>query len=421
MASASSKTEECIRLVFEAVNKNSFSLLRKVKNTYSGIQLLTSLAECNEKGETPLAIAIKSNYVFVVKEIIKFLINVPDNVEHQLKPTFVINQLLQQIPIKQLIDTLIHEQFNPKWLMFISKIIIESNSLTQEDKIILLEVFGAALITRLCLGNFDEGDLEEALCGLECWREAMSLRYIPTEDGDDSLPKLPNVHVPSVLSSVIFGSAVEVATREELDLLQQDFERNYLTDVGMRIPCVKRMVIQALLVIRRISAQEHLGHPHWFYLQSLLDLAGFFREFEDRFHIKIYLFILEELNGFDPNLFSLRSFELFITTLRLVSYHFVSYLKVPSNSPEGRDLNYANLLMITKLSTKIQFNHPYFENSANTTIEKTLRVNILVYQLVFILDSISSRMTSEEQLKLEKLYCDFFRDFPERTTTVLHC
>ena len=167
MASAkcSKETEECTRLVFQAVYKNSFSLLRKVKNTYSGIQLLNSLAECNKKSETPLAIAIKSNYVFVVKEIMKFLINVPDNVEHHFKPTFVINQLLHQIPIKQLIDTLIHEQFKPKWLMFISKIIIESNSLTQEDKIILLEVFGAALITRLCLGNFDRGDLGGALCG----------------------------------------------------------------------------------------------------------------------------------------------------------------------------------------------------------------------------------------------------------------
>jgi hypothetical protein len=79
MASAkcSKETKYCTPLVFEAVNMNSFSLLRKVKNTFSKIQLLTSLAECNEKSETPLAIAIKSNFVFVVKEIKKFLINVP--------------------------------------------------------------------------------------------------------------------------------------------------------------------------------------------------------------------------------------------------------------------------------------------------------------------------------------------------------
>ena len=63
-------------------------------------------------------------------------------------------------------------------------------------------MFGAALITQLCdkFGQFTE---EAALCGLECWGEAMILRYFPT-DGGDPLPKLPNVHVPSLLSSVIF-------------------------------------------------------------------------------------------------------------------------------------------------------------------------------------------------------------------------
>jgi hypothetical protein len=216
----SKETEECTRRVFEAVNNNSVSLLVSARKTYREIQLLISLAECNEEGETPLEIAIKRNYAFVVEEIVLFLANVLDHniaknqlkptfVINQLKPTFVINQLLNRIPIKQLIDTLMtlihdHKELRRKWLMFIAKIVIKSNSLTRKDKIILLELLGAALITRLCLGNFDEGDLGKALCGLECWREAMSLRYFPTEDGDDPLPKLPNVHVPSLLSSVIF-------------------------------------------------------------------------------------------------------------------------------------------------------------------------------------------------------------------------
>jgi hypothetical protein len=43
----------------------------------------------------------------------------------------------------------------------------------------------------------------------------------------------------------------------------------------MQIPCAKRMLIQALLIIRRISAQEHLGHPHWLYIRSFLDFADF--------------------------------------------------------------------------------------------------------------------------------------------------
>jgi hypothetical protein len=103
MASAecSEETEECTRRVFEAVDNNSISLFKSARYRYSEIQILTSLAECNQEGETPLAIAIKRNYVSVVEEIVAFLENVLDSniVENEIKPTFVINQLLHQIPI----------------------------------------------------------------------------------------------------------------------------------------------------------------------------------------------------------------------------------------------------------------------------------------------------------------------------------
>ena len=66
----SKENEECTRCVFEAVNNNSVSFLRyPMYDKYGGIRLLTSLAECNEEGETPLAIAIKRNYVSVANEI----------------------------------------------------------------------------------------------------------------------------------------------------------------------------------------------------------------------------------------------------------------------------------------------------------------------------------------------------------------
>jgi hypothetical protein len=179
----------------------------------------------------------------------------------------------------------------------------------------------------------------------------------------------------------------------------------------IRVPCVKRLVIQALLFIRRISDQEDLGHPHWLYLQSLFDLADVWR-FENYFGINLYLFILEELNGFDPNLFSLKSFNIFIISLDRLSNYFVDHLREPSNSPRGRELNYANLLMITKWINSIQLN-PDFQYFECQVLE-------VVYRLVFILNSISSRITSEEQKILKKFYCDYLRNLPERTTTVLH-
>ncbi len=432
----SEDTEECTRRVFEAVSNNSVSLFRDARYRYGTIKLLTSLAECNEEGETPLAIAIKRDYFSVVEEIKIFLIFVlelyhrvvenpkthinesyyHDVVENQPKLKYVIDQLLHQFPIKALIDNLIFDQCriqeNIKWLMFIAKIVIESISLTRQDKIILLEVIGTALIIQL---NRYEITEEKALCGnygLECWREAMTLRYFPT-DGGPLLPKLPHVHVPSsVLSSVISGSAVEVATIEELDLLQQDFQRNYLDD---RLPCVERMVIQALLVSRRFSDQEHLGHPHWLYLQSLLDFASIWG-FQDNIGITTYLFILEELNGFDPNLLPIRSFYVVIETLFELSDKFVQQLSEPPNSPEGRELNYANLLILTKWITTIQCNHPHFQNFGGCQ----RRGSYVVFCLVLILNSFSSRITSEERQKLEKFFYDYFRADFHFTTTVLH-
>ena len=243
-------------------------------------------------------------------------------VENEFKLTFVINRLLHQISIKELIDVLIVADTDiflksTEWLMFIAKIFLKSNSLTRQDTIILLELIGSVIITQLCDENFEEETVLYGNCGLECWRKAMTLRYFPA-DGGDLLLKLPNALVPSELTSVIFGSAVEVATIEELDLLQKDFERNYFPDADRRLPCVKRMLIQAFLVIRRITTQDHLGH----------------------------------------------------------------------HRPPARQHRIQPLLV--------------------------------VYRLVFVMKSISSRITSEEQQKLEKFYCDFFRDFPERTTTVLH-
>ena len=340
-------------------------------------------------------------------------------VENEFKLTFVINQLLlQQIPIKELIDVLIVADTDiflksTEWLMFIAKIFLKSNSLTRQDTIILLELIGSVIITQLCDENFEEETVLYGNCGLECWRKAMTLRYFPA-DGGDLLLKLPNALVPSELTSVIFGSAVEVATIEELDLLQKDFERNYFPDADRRLPCVKRMLIQAFLVIRRITTQEHLGHPHWFYLESLATFSDEFMDSDDNIGIKPCLFILEELNGFDPNLLPLKSFDLFTDLLDMLSLKFVDHLSEPPNSPRGRELNYANLLMVTKWITSMQSSDFQFENVIS------FHPLLVVYRLVFVMKSISSRITSEEQQKLEKFYCDFFRDFPERTTTVLH-
>ena len=111
-----------------------------------------------------------------------------------------------------------------------------------------------------------------------------------------------------------------------------------------------------------------------------------------------------------PNLLPPRTFGVLIQTLDRLSDYFIEALSEPPNSPEGREMNYANLLIITKLATILQPNHTHFQNFAS--IYMLMRV---IYRLVFILNSISSRITSQEKQILETFYYDYFRAHPERT------
>ncbi len=67
------RAEDCNRLVYEAVNEISVSKFQLVISSYSEIEVLTSLAKSNEKGETPLVIAVKGGNVSLIDELVKFL------------------------------------------------------------------------------------------------------------------------------------------------------------------------------------------------------------------------------------------------------------------------------------------------------------------------------------------------------------
>ena len=74
MALSAERLEECNRLLFEAVNESSVSLLKFAKLTYSPVELLTSLTQCNEKGVTPLVVAIKGKNVCVIDKLVTWLL-----------------------------------------------------------------------------------------------------------------------------------------------------------------------------------------------------------------------------------------------------------------------------------------------------------------------------------------------------------
>jgi hypothetical protein len=310
---------ECTALLVRAVNENSVALIKFVKRFYSEHQLLASLVQCNEAGETPLVIAIRERNVRVIDELVKVMINCDKTIEeNQLKLSIAIHQLSQQIPIIELIGYLMSKlhQISYKWLDFIAQVFKESSSFIQNDKTITaLELIGAFLM----LHSYS---LPVILFGLECWKVAMTLRCCP-EDGQPLLPKIPDISVfSSEASSLIYGSAIEVMSLEELDILQANFEN------GVQPQGYERIKIQALLVLRRISTQANLDYPHWLYFKSLLSLTEFYLPNRGignyKLAINVNLLIMEQLNGFDLKLLPRKTFDVFLRAIFHLSHIFFS-------------------------------------------------------------------------------------------------
>ena len=392
---------------------------------------MTSLAQCNEEGETPLLVAIKQKNVSLVHEFLAIFKKFDREFE-TMPPMcfFTIDQLSNQIPITELIDYLIKDINNSDhWLPFLAQVFIKSTSFTREDRIIALELIGASLMMNLTIFRY------VGLCriGLQCWREAMILRSNPY-----ALPKIPATSVLSDASSVVFESANEVMEIEELNLLQEELNRNYrpLDQFGLLHPYNKRMQLQALLVIRRISTQA--THPNWLYLESLLRFGtdvlayriwGEYLEpqnvalnVENRILINTCYLILEKLNGFDPQMISLKTRRVFIETLNLMSCYFVTVKLMEDELDETRteELSYANFLASTEFINAVANLFPEQEKISSVKFGSHFFASI-IYNFLFVLDSISPQLTYQEKKIIEEHYSSYIRNFfPTRTTTVLH-
>jgi hypothetical protein len=182
-------SEECNRLMFEAVNEDSLSKLQLANGIFSPIELLNSLAQCNEEGETPLTVAMKRKNIPVIKEMVTWMLDYQDHLSHKKEcksmPIFIIEQLSHHIPVLQSKEW--YDQYGhytnyrgdrKSWLELIDLVFLKSNSLTRQDKIIALELIGALAIIH-CYESMTR-------FALKCWREAMTLRYFP-QDGEPLL------------------------------------------------------------------------------------------------------------------------------------------------------------------------------------------------------------------------------------------
>jgi hypothetical protein len=465
-----SESDKCYLFLVEAVNENSRNKLERAKRVYSEIELFASLVQCNEEGETLLATAMKMKNVSIIHELVSMLKRCDLTIEeNKLKLFIAFNQLPHQIPIADILGYLLEDCrgtwniFDSNWFKLIAEVFIQSTSFTRQDKIIALELTGASLIAsykNVIRFNF----VEKSIFALNWWREAMALRYFPT-NGESLLPKANDVCVPSESYAVVFGSAVEFTTMEELDFLQKDLERHSssLYDNAALLSVKRMLIIQALLVTRRFFTQANLVHPHQVYLKNFFEFAEFVsRRIEDEACYKylpahpgtyerirpenallpvmslklvtnIYLHILELMNGFDPKMLSYQScFDICNALIHLLS-RFEQTIWNSSNGPGSEEeLTYYNLLVPTEsiaMIFKFAQNQEtistdeYDEYSPWDNIEDYFHFSGIIYSFLFVLNSISPRLTKEEKQKLEEYYSQYIRDlvFQENhPTTILH-
>jgi hypothetical protein len=441
-----SVSDECYLLLVEAVRENLEDKLDWATSVYSAIELFTSLVQCNGEGETLLATAMKMKNVSFIHELVSSVLKKCDFTieENQLKFLVAFNQLSHQIPIMDILGYLLNDSLNTNitentnWFKFIAEVFIKSTTFTREDKIIALELTGAFFIT--CNRNeFCFDFVEKSICALNWWREAMALRYFPT-NGESLLPKAHDICVPSALYAVIFESAVEFTTmeeldllQEELDLLQEDLKCCYSLFTNAALPHVKRMLIQTLLVIRRIFTQSNLGHPHRIYLKNFFEFAEFVSSHiqdSNKLLINIYLHILELMNGFDPKMLSFQSCFDIGEAVSQLSYYFRNMIWNSPNEPGSEELTYYNLLVPTESIAMI---FKFAQNPETISyceplspwdnFEDYFLLSKIIYAFLFVLNSISPKLTKEEKQKLEEYYSQYILDFliqENHPTTILH-
>jgi hypothetical protein len=414
--------EECNLLVFEAVYENSFDKWQSAMGRYDLNQLLKSLSTCNQNGESPMVVAIKGRNVFIIEKLVKlFLECVAKEKRRTMRCSsrcVIVIEKMQKIPILEWLGFFLDDLCDQERLKNIAQILSNYPTSNQQDEIIALELVGAVLLNVVSNEEMIE-------TGLGCWKKAMTIRYLPDSNGEPLYPKVLVTQDQSAASKVVFGSAVEVNSMEELDLLLQRPERE---NNGFFLR------IQGLIVLRRIALQANAG-PYWVYLKSLFGLASEIMYKNITYAVNTYLLIMDQLIGFDPHQLSTKTLQVFIDTLFDfgVQIYFDPHDEAGEAEPVRRELSVPEkLIHITKfINTVVKFfpNPEMIADLQNMSEQSSLRTAYssevafgeIICALMLMMETTTQQMTNQEEEELEKNFSYYIQNlFPERTTTPLH-
>jgi hypothetical protein len=333
-------------LIFQAVNSSSVDSLREILYKYGLLSVMKNIGICNEDGETPLLLAIRLKH-FGLRDFLVDLLKESIRDEDCPQCLFsIIHQLSEKLPRTEVIGYLVKTTDNLFWLEVVLKSIM-SSSITRSEKIIVLEMMGAAFIFNDSIPDEEMAHLR----GLHCWKEAMVLRYSPTCN-EQTIPVIPLD--PTELHWKAFGHVNEVLTLEQLEDLKKQSLLNVLHKNWQLLR--ESLRVQALLICQRIVQQldtHKVAGPNLFHLKILLNylLGDFLIRKRYCRSINISLIILEESKkrSTSPGECAL----IFASALNIMASCFMMMKMEPLNSFGRQELSSANLLEALKFGTNV--------------------------------------------------------------------
>jgi hypothetical protein len=398
-------------LIVQAIENDSTTQLSEIFKNCSKLEVMTKIwtpTPSSGQGETLLISAIKTKRFNVIDFLVRILRECVSDKECRSLCLSTFCQIqTDQISIVDVMECLIDpwllepRRDEPLWLEFLWNC-IKSSSIPRQDKIDALELIGAAFI-------FIQVKSQSKVMwaphhGLQCWKDAMALRY---STGERAIPKTPNVFTDEAAKA--FADNSEVLTLEELELMEQESSIYGCPPAwglaSSHWKCYLR--VQALLVNQRVVSQVNNG-PYYFHLINLIrygwDCNSYRKEPSRAFNI--CLLIIDQAKSFSSTASSPKCIHIFVETLDLMSKCFERMREETAESPERRELTPVNLLKAIGCCTVIAnlLPVPLMNDKDHNRLH---RVNICAYDFVSLLFKSFPRLNQEKHKQLEECLSQF--------------
>lgn len=410
-------------VIVQAIENDSSTQLIGIFKNYSKLELMTKLWTPNEQGETLLILAIKRKRFNVIDLLVKKLREcVRDKKCRSLcLSTFCQIQTNDQVSIVEVMECLIDpwllepRKDEPLWLEFLWNC-TKSSSIARQEKIDALELIGSAFL--FIQVKSPSKEMWAPHHGLQCWKEAMDLRYSP---GDLAIPKTP--YVFTTMAAKAFVDNSEVLTLEELELLEQE-SSIYGSPPSWGLASSQwkfYLRVQALLVNQRIVSQVNNG-PYYFHLIHLIRY-GWDCNSHRHEHIRAYnicLLIFEQAKSFNSTTSSPKCIDIFVETLELMLRCFERMGEQPAESPERQELTPLNVMEAIKCCTVLAnlLPVPLVNDKDHNRLH---RANMDAYDFVLQLLKYFPHLNKEENKQFEEYLSRFVHlDVHRGSHSLLH-